>query len=71
MIVAIDGTVRIEGDEPEVFADTAQILSLIYETLKDKKSEQYAMEQLVEIGRIAVMTEEEWHSYKRENGLES
>ena len=68
MIVAIDGTVRIDGDEPEVFADTAMILNLIYETLKDKKSEEYAMEKLVEIGRIAVMDEDELHVHARRDG---
>ena len=59
MILVLDGTVRLEGDETEVCAETTQVLNLIYETLKDKKSEQYALERLVDIGRLAVMDRDE------------
>lgn len=59
MIIVLDGTVRLEGDESEVCAETTQVLNLIYETLKDKKSEQYALERLVDIGRLAVMDKDE------------
>ena len=59
MIIVLDGTVRLEGDETEVCAETTQVLNLIYETLKDKKSEQYALERLVDIGRLAVMDRDE------------
>ncbi|MGX8774813.1 MAG: hypothetical protein ACSW8G_07145 [Bacillota bacterium] len=71
MIIAVDGTVRLEGDEALVSAETAMVLNLIYETLKDKVSEQYALEQIVEIGRLAVLDREELECQARNLGLEN
>ena len=59
MIICMNGTLRMEGDKAEVLAETTLILHGIYETLVKHEGEDVAREQFAEIGRLAVMTEEE------------
>jgi len=59
MIIAMDGTTRIEGDKNDVIAECTSILHAIYEVLVEKEGVDAANEQFVEIGRLAVMSEED------------
>ena len=59
MIISEDGHVKIEGSGIEVMADAMCILHSIYQTFSDKYGKEIANEKLVEIGRLAVMTDEE------------
>lgn len=59
MIISMNGTTRMEGTKNDVLAEVTCILHAVYEQLKKREGEQSAMEQLAEIGRLAVMTEEE------------
>ena len=59
MIISEDGHVKIEGSGIEVMADATCILHSIYQIFSDKYGEEIANEKLVEIGRLAVMTDEE------------
>ena len=59
MIFSEDGHVKIEGSGIEVMADAVCILHSIYQIFSDKYGKEIANEKLVEIGRRAVMTDEE------------
>ena len=59
MIISEDGHVKIEGSGIEVMADATCILYSIYQIFSDKYGKEIANEKLVEIGRLAVMTDEE------------
>ena len=59
MIFSEDGHVKIEGSGIEVMADATCILHSIYQIFSDKYGKEIANEKLVEIGRLAVMTDEE------------
>ena len=59
MIFTEDGHVTIKGNGIEVMADAACILHGLYQTFSDKYGKEIANEKLVEIGRLAVMTDEE------------
>ena len=59
MIIAMDRTTRIEGDKSDVIAECTSILHAIYEILVEKEGVDAANEQFVEIGRLAVMSEED------------
>lgn len=59
MITSMQGTTRIEGAKHEVMSEITCILRSFYETVKEREGEQQAMEQLAEMGRLAVMTSEE------------
>ena len=59
MIICMDGTLRMEGNKVEVLAETTLILHGVYETLVKHEGEEKAREQFAEIGRLAVMTDEE------------
>ena len=63
MIVAIEGTIRIDGDPNEVYAEAALILREIYQTVKEHTDEEYAMAKLNDIHEIAVLEEEEISRY--------
>ena len=59
MIFTEDGHVTIKGIDIEVMADAVCILHGLYQTFSDKYCKGIANEKLVEIGRLAVMTDEE------------
>ena len=59
MIIAMDGTIKIDGEPNEVYAEAAQILHMIYETVKEHTDEEYAMAKLNDIHEIAMMEREE------------
>lgn len=59
MVISMNGTVRLEGDKTEVMAEVTLILKSFYDNVKRREGEQKAMEQLAEMGRLAVMTDEE------------
>lgn len=59
MILSADGFVRIEGSGLEVLAETACILHAVYEKLIEKMGKEWADEQMVKLGRIAVMSSDE------------
>ena len=59
MIFSENGHVRLKGDSIEFIADAACILHVLYQTLSDEYGKEIANERMVEIGRLAVMTDEE------------
>ena len=59
MIVAIEGTVRIEGNTSEVLAETTVILRDVYHGLIERYGKEEADEQLASISQMAVMSEKE------------
>ena len=59
MIVSANGYVKIEGDGCEVLADIACILRSFYQAFSDEFGKEIANEKLIEIGRLAVITDEE------------
>lgn len=59
MIFTEDGHVTIKGIDIEVMADAVCILHGLYQIFSDKYCKEIANEKLVEIGRLAVMTDEE------------
>ena len=59
MIFAETGHVTIKGNGIEVMADATCILRSIYQIFSDKYGKEIANEKIVEIGRLAFMTDEE------------
>ena len=59
MIFSENGHVKFEGNGIKLMAETVCILHSLYQTLSDKYGKEIANEKLVEIGRLAVMSEEE------------
>ena len=59
MIFSEKGHVKIVGTGTEVMVDATCLLHSIYQTFSDKFGKEIANEKLVEIGRLAVMTDEE------------
>ncbi len=59
MIIAMDGTIKIDGEPNEVYAEAAQILHMIYETVREHTDEEYATAKLNDIHEVAMMEREE------------
>ena len=59
MIFSKNGHVKIKGNDSEITADATCILRVLYQTFSDDYGKEIANEKLVEIGRLAVMTDEE------------
>ena len=59
MIFSENGHVKIEGNGIELMAEAVCILHSIYHTFSDKYGKEIANEKFVELGRLAVMSEEE------------
>ena len=59
MIFSENGHIEIEGNGIELMAEVVCILHSIYHVFSDKYGKEIANEKLVEIGRLAVMSEEE------------
>ena len=59
MIFSENGHVKIKGNDSEITADATCILRVLYQTYSDEYGKETANEKLVEIGRLAVMTDEE------------
>ena len=59
MIFSENGFVKLKGDSIEVIADATCILRVVYQTLFDEYGKEMANETLVDIGRRAVMSDEE------------
>ena len=59
MIFSENGHVKIEGNGIEIMSDATCILHGIHQIFSDKYGKEIANEKLVEIGRLAVMTDEE------------
>lgn len=59
MIMASGSRIIVEGSMLEVTAEMTALLRIVYKTLSEEISEEYANGKLVEIGRLAVMSEEE------------
>ena len=60
MILVENGRVKIDGTCIEIMADATCILRVVYQTLSDVYGKEIVNEKLVEIGRLAVMTDEEF-----------
>ena len=61
MIFSENGFVKIKGDSIEFIADVTCILRVVYQTLSDECGKEIANKKLVEIGRLAVMTDGEFN----------
>ena len=59
MIFSENGLVKFEGNGIKLMAEVVCILHSIYQIFSDKYGKEIANEKLVEIGRLAVMSEEE------------
>ena len=59
MIIAIEGTVRIQGDKNEVLAEATTILHNVYCTLVERYGKEEADDQIADIAQLAVMSEKE------------
>ena len=59
MIFSENGHVKFEGNGIKIMAEAVCILHSIYQIFSDKYGKEIANEKLVEIGRLAVMSEEE------------
>ena len=59
MIFSENGHIKIEGNGIELMAEAVCILHSIYHTFSDKYGKEIANEKLVEIGRLAVMSEDD------------
>ena len=59
MIFSKNGQIEIEGNSIEIMAEAVCILNSIYYTFSDKYGKEIANEKLVEIGRLAVMSEDD------------
>lgn len=59
MIIAMEGTIKIDGEPNEVYAEAAQILHMIYKTVKEHTDEEYAAAKLNDIHEIAMLDEDE------------
>ena len=59
MIFTENGRVRIDGTCSGILMDATCILHIVYQTLSDAYGKEIANEKLVEICRLAVMTDEE------------
>ena len=59
MIFTENGHVEIKGNGIKLMAEAVCILHSIYHTFSDKYGKEIANKKLVEIGRLAVMSEEE------------
>lgn len=59
MIFVENGRVKIDGTCIEIMADATCILRVVYQTLSDVYGKEITNEKLVEMGRLAVMTDEE------------
>ena len=59
MIFAEDGHVKFEGNGIKLMAETVCILHSIHQIFSDKYGKEIANEKIVEIGRLAFMTDEE------------
>ena len=59
MIFSENGHVEIKGNVSKVMVDATCLLHSLYQTFSDKFGKEIANEKLVEIGRLAVMTDEE------------
>ena len=59
MIFSENGHVKFEGNGIKLMVETVCILHSLYQTLSDKYGKEIANKKLVEIGRLAVMTDEE------------
>ena len=56
MIIMMNGEGKIEGSHAEVMSEATLILRSIYDTCKEKFGEDVAREELVKIGRRAVVS---------------
>ena len=59
MIFSENGHIKIEGNGIELMTELVCILHSFYHTLSDKYGKEIANEKLVEIGRLAVMSEDD------------
>ena len=59
MIFSENGHVKLEGNGIKLMAEAVCILHSIHQIFSDKYGKEIANEKLVEIGRLAVMSEEE------------
>lgn len=59
MIFSVNGNVRIEGVGVELMAEATCILHELYQMMAKHGGEDFANEQLVLIGRLAVLNDEE------------
>ena len=59
MIFSKNGYVKIKGNDSEVTADATCILRVLYQTFSDDYGKEIANEKLVELGRLAVMNDED------------
>ena len=59
MIFSENGHIKIEGNGIEIIAEAVCILHSIYHTFSDMYGKEIANKKLVEIGRLAVMSEDD------------
>ena len=59
MIFVENGRVKIDGTCIEIIADATCILRVVYQTLSDAYGKEMVNKMLVDVCRLAVMTDEE------------
>ena len=69
MIIAIEGTVRIQGDKSEVLAEATTILHNVYCGLVERYGKEEADEQITDIAQLAVMSEKEIAEMARDDAV--
>lgn len=67
MIKIDEKTTEVTGELHEILGDTTHLLRVLYRQLKEVLGEEKANEYFVEMGKMAVMTDEELDKYAKKN----
>lgn len=70
MIKVTEDTTMIAGELGVILGEITRVLSRIYQEMKEVLGEEEANKRLADIGRFAVMTEEELNKYVAEHKKE-
>lgn len=60
MIIAADGKVIVEGIALQVLAESCAVMRSVYRVFEKEYGKEYANDKMVLIGRLAVMSEEDF-----------
>ena len=66
MIVSLNGTVKVDGKDAEILSDLTIAIKRIYMALEEKCGKDAALEQIAEVGRLAVMDSDEIREYAKQ-----
>ena len=70
MIKVTEDTTMIAGELGVILGEITRVLSRIYQEMKEVLGEEEANKRLADIGRLAVMSEEELNKYIAEHKKE-